>query len=193
MTPSNFDRAFDYVCASEGPHSNDPADRGGDTYWGISYLARHDHKCPEHKSGVPDIAFRTAADGGRELARHIYRLDYWKFDGIRDARLAMKLFDIVVNIGNPIALIQRAVGVEADGIYGRETEAALTRLPTEEAIERLSLAVGDKYADIVRNDAISRMKQWGVPQAEIDKAQLVFLKGWIRRAIRRPPLEVRGV
>lgn len=189
--PSNFDTAFDYVCGNEGERSNDAADKGGLTFWGISTQARRDHICPEHPRGIRDDAFTP--DRSKDLAKHICRLDFWRFDGIRDVRLATKLLDIAFNVGDPIRLIQRAVGVAADGAYGPATEAALTRLPTEVAIETLSLAVGDKYVDIARNDAIGRMRMHGIPQTEIDKMQIVFLKGWVRRAIRRPPVTVKGV
>lgn len=191
--PSTFDVAFGYVCANEGRYSNDAADAGGETFWGISAQARRDHKCPDHPSGVRDEAFRAAPDGGRELAKHICRLDYWKFDGIRDSRLATVLLDIVFNVGDPISLIQRAAGVTVDGAYGAQTEAALQRLPTEQAIEQLKLAVGDKYVDIARNDAYGRMRKYGIPESEIAKMQMTFLKGWVRRAIRRPPIVVKGV
>jgi lysozyme family protein len=189
---SNFDFAFEYVCGSEGAYSNDAADRGGVTYWGISQAARRDHRCPDHPKGVRDDAFTSAADRGKELAKHIYRLDYWRFDGIGDPRLAAKLFDIVVNVGNPIQLIQREFGVKQTGFYGPLTEAALTAGPAEEAIERLSLAVGDKYVDLARNDAVSRMRKHGVPDSEVRLLLLTFLKGWTRRAIRRPSLPAQG-
>jgi lysozyme family protein len=191
MMPSNFDFAFDYIVGNEGAYSNDAADTGGETFWGISVPARRDHRCHDHPQGIRDEAFK--ASGGKELAKHIYRLDYWRFDGIRDPRLAAKLFDIVVNVGDPIRLIQRAFGVAADGKYGEQTEAAIQRVPTEQAIERLCLAVGDKYCSIVQADTYARMRKFGISETEIAKAQITFLKGWTRRAIRRPAIVVKGV
>lgn len=167
---SNFDRAFQYVIENEGAYSNDSGDRGGETFWGISAFAREKHRCPQHMGGVKAGDF--AGPGGRELAQHIYRTDFWKFDGIRDARLAIKLFDITVNVGNAVRVIQRAAMVKMDGKYGPVTEAAILRLPTEEAIERLCQSVADEYVEIVRKDP----------------SQLKFLKGWMRRAVRRPPV-----
>lgn len=192
--PSNFDIAFDYVCGNEGAYSNDAADKGGATFWGISEQARRDHKCKDHPSGVRDEAFTAAPDRGRDLAKHICRVDYWKFDGIRDSRLATKLLDIVFNVGDPIRLIQRAVDVSPqDGVYGPATEAALTKFPSEQAIEALCTAVADKYVDIARNDAYGRMRKAGISDKEIANMQMTFLKGWIRRAVRRPPLVVKGI
>ncbi len=191
---SNFDDAFDYVCGNEGAYSNDAGDSGGVTFWGISEQARRDHRCKDHPNGIGDDAFKNAPDRGKDLAKHICRLDYWKFDNIRDSRLCTKLLDIVFNVGDPIRLIQRAVGVQPqDGIYGPATEAAITKLPSEQAIEALCLAVGDKYVDIARNDTYGRLRKYGVPETEIAQMQMTFLKGWVRRAVRRPPLTVKGV
>jgi lysozyme family protein len=106
----------------------------------------------------------------------VYRLDYWKFDAIHDARLAIKLFDIVVNIGEGIRVIQRAAMVKADGIYGPRTEAALLRLDAETAIERLCEALADHYVAVCLRDP----------------SQLEFLKGWMRRAVRRPHVGTRA-
>jgi lysozyme family protein len=192
---SNFDAAFDYVIGNEGAFSDDAADHGGVTYFGISEPSRRSHKCAEHPNGVRDEAFRAA--GGRDLARHIYRLDYFKpFEGVRDQRLATKLFDIYVNVGDAVRVIQRAAGFtgrDVDGVFGEATQAALERMPTEQAIERLCLAVIDQYVDIARNDAFKRMRKHGIAETEIAQMQITFLKGWCRRAARRPPIVIKGV
>jgi lysozyme family protein len=190
--PSNFDQAFDYVIGNEGAYSDDVADHGGVTYFGLSEKARRNHRCPDHPQGVRDEAFRAAS--GRDLAKHVYRLDYFKlFEGVRDPRLASKLFDIYVNVGDAVRVIQRAAGVKRDGIYGEQTQAALERMPTEAAIEALCLAVVDEYSEIVRGDAIRLMKKYGIGDGEIARLQLTFLKGWMRRAARRPPIVIKGI
>jgi lysozyme family protein len=171
---SIFDDAFEYVCGNEGEYSNDAGDKGGRTWWGVTEGTARDHRCRIHPNGV--LAQEFVAGKAKDLAKHIYRTDFWHFDGIKDSRLALKLFDITVNVGSPVRVIQRAAGVEVDGVYGEKTEAALTRVPTEQAIEALSMAVSDKYVDICLRDT----------------SQLKFLKGWERRAIRRPPLVIKG-
>lgn len=91
-----------------------------------------------------------------------------------DRRIAIKCFDVVVNFGieGGVRTIQRAAGVRSDGIFGPQTEAALNKMNPEEVLERVSMCSSDRYVDICVGN----------------KGQLVFLKGWIRRAIRRPPL-----
>lgn len=163
---STFETAISYVLENEGVDFDHPNDHGGRTRYGITEVVAAKHG--------RDVRTLTLAD-----AKAIYRSDYWQFDGIRDARLAAKLLDIVVNFGvrGGTKIIQRAAGVLEDGVYGPKTEAALVKLPSEDAIERLSKAQADRYVDI----CISDRSQW------------VFLKGWTRRAIRRPPLLIKGV
>jgi lysozyme family protein len=170
-----FEQAFDYVIAQEGLYSNDPHDRGGVTWYGITNAASSSHRCPLHPDGIPITAFSSA--NARDLAKHIYRSDFWRFDGIRDARIAIKAFDICVNVGlrTGIRILQRAIGVKDDGAFGELSAAALARLPSEEVLERLSERLIDHYIDIVTSN----------------RTQMKFLRGWCRRAVRRPRIEVR--
>lgn len=166
-----------YAIENEGAYSNNPKDKGGETFWGISAYARKAHRCPEHPNGLTAADFtRLHPAESRDLAKHVYRLDYWRFDAITDARLAIKLFDVVVNVGDGIRVIQRAAMVTTDGIYGPRTEASLLRLDPETAIERLCESLADHYVGICLSD----------------HSQLTFLKGWMRRAVRRPRLQGRA-
>lgn len=158
-----FDYAVDYVIANEGGYSNHPDDRGGETKWGIT-------RAVAEREDFDWSAF-TLGD-----AKWIYRNRYWCFGGIRDRRLAAKLLDITVNFGKSggIRVIQKACGADVDGIWGPQTEQLITNMSTETALEKLSMAAADRYVDIVRERP----------------TQLAFLKGWMRRAIRRPPLRI---
>lgn len=158
-----FDDAFAYVLQNEGGDSNDAADKGGRTRFGIT----------------AEVAQQNGYDVTKltlDQAKDIYRKRYWLFDGLRERRLAMKLFDVVVNFGivGGVKIIQRAVGVQADGIWGTQTEAAIARMNTEDVIEKVSQSASDHYVDI----------------CIANQTQMVFLKGWERRVIRRPPITV---
>jgi lysozyme family protein len=156
---AEFSLAIGYVLVNEGIDSDHPADTGGRTRYGITEAVAKSH-------GL-DVRTLSLAN-----AKEIYRLDYWRFDGVTDQRVATKCLDIVVNCGitGGVKVIQRAVGANPDGILGPKTLAGLNDNPAEMILERLSMAVADRYVDIVTRDA----------------SQLCFLKGWIRRAIRRP-------
>jgi lysozyme family protein len=162
---ARFEDAIGYVLANEGVDSDHPADTGGRTRYGITEATARAH----------GLDVRTIT---LEQAKTIYRAQYWNFEYVRDQRLATKCFDIVVNMGvaGGVKVIQRALGVVEDGIFGGQTLNALHSLPTDEAMERISCALMDRYIDI----CISNKTQW------------VFLKGWARRAIRRPKVTMRA-
>jgi lysozyme family protein len=113
MSPSS---AIDLVIRLEGGYVNDPRDPGGETKYGISKKAHPNE----------DIANLTV-----ERAREIYRADYWNPTAARvydiSPRLAAVLFDSAVNQGNGAAvqMLQAVLDVEADGIIGQRTVAAL--------------------------------------------------------------------
>lgn len=129
MTP---DKKIDALIGREGGYSNNAADAGGETMWGITVAVAR--------------AFGYAGamrDMPRSTAVQIYRSRYWlqpKFDLV-DAvspALADKLFDIGVNAGQPkgVRFLQRALNVlnrnqrdfadiAVDGGIGAMTIAAL--------------------------------------------------------------------
>ena len=110
---SDFDRAFDLLMESEGGYSDDPADPGRETNFGISKRAY-----PQE-----DIQFITL-----ERAKEIYRRDYW--DAIRADELPypinILIFDAAVNQGKKAAvrMLQEALKIKVDGVIGKQTMKA---------------------------------------------------------------------
>lgn len=110
-----FKRAVTEVLRHEGGYVNDPADRGGETNFGIS------------KRSYPALDIKALT---RDDAVALYHRDYWaplKCDEMPYA-VALALFDCAVNQGAGIApkLLQRAAGVKTDGVIGRETLRAVS-------------------------------------------------------------------
>lgn len=107
---SDFDKAFALVIDHEGGYSNDPRDPGGETKFGIS------------KRSYPnvDIAALTLGE-----AKAIYLKDFWEpLDAFNlPEQVTFVLFDMAVNMGKGAAArcLQRALGVQADGIIGPVT------------------------------------------------------------------------
>ena len=110
---SAFDQAFTIVIGEEGGYTDDAADPGGATKYGISHAAYPDL----------DIANLTLAD-----AQAIYKRDYWdKIAGDRlSAGLALIVFDAAVNngVGRATAWLQEAARVTVDGVIGDITIGA---------------------------------------------------------------------
>ncbi len=119
---TRFEWCVARVVDIEGGLSNDPADPGGLTKFGISQRAYP----------LLDIANLT-----REEAINIYRIDYWERSGAArmPQPLDFYLFDCAVNqgVGKAPRLLQQAIGVDIDGFIGPETMGAIDRLGAAEA------------------------------------------------------------
>lgn len=124
---SLFDDAIEFVLQHEGGYSNDPADPGGETNFGIS------------KAAHPDVDLKALT---RAAAIEIYRTDYWERCNADQlpGRVALVVFDGAVNqgVGWAKRTLQREAGVEADGIIGPETLAAV-RAKRQEILARALL------------------------------------------------------
>jgi len=120
------------VIEREGGYTNNPADSGGETIWGITSAVARAYGYAGPMKNMP-----------RDVAVSIYRNRYWtsprldQVDAI-DPALAEKLFDVGVNMGpaTGIAFLQRALNVlnlrgttfidlVVDGAIGPMTVAAL--------------------------------------------------------------------
>jgi lysozyme family protein len=156
---SNFSAAIQYVLDNEGGFSNDPADAGGATRYGITHA-----EAAAHGFDVDTLTL--------EQAKSIYEVDYWKFDAITDQRVATKLFDMCVNMGEATAIkmAQTAVGVPADGVMGPATAMAINARNPLLMLDALLTASVRHYASIVA----------------AKPSQVVFLMGWINRALSLP-------
>jgi lysozyme family protein len=103
-----FDAAFEWILEAEGVDSDDPADPGGRTRYGISQASH---------PGV-DVEHLT-----REQAREIYLREYWQPIGgdSLSPPVALVLFDTAVNHGLTRALRMRN---QAD-VLGQNTVRAI--------------------------------------------------------------------
>lgn len=125
----NFDQAFEKVIGHEGGFSDDPADPGGRTKYGISQRAYPGE----------DIAGMTL-----ERAKDIYRRDYWGASGCDAVPELVKfeLFDMAVNQGVKTAIkaLQRAAEVADDGILGPKTLQAIQSMRADRLLFRFDAA-----------------------------------------------------
>lgn len=126
----NFDIAFSLLISPtyEGGYSNDPADPGGETKYGIS------------KRSYPHLDIKNLT---REQARPIYRADFWGPAGCDAVPRALKypLFDFAVNSGpkQAVKILQRRLGVVADGSIGPITLQEIALWPEKDLAITLCL------------------------------------------------------
>jgi len=149
---ADFNLAIPIVLKNEGGYANNPADPGGETNFGLS------------KRTYPNLDIKNLTI---EEATAIYHRDFWKFDGINNQPLANKIFDMYVNMGAmAIRVLQRALGLPQDNIYGPHVEAAVN------ASEPVGLLAHYK-------EELAAHYHWVVQQ---NPREIIFLSNWLRRA-----------
>lgn len=90
MNIQDFKRSIEFTLKWEGQYSNDPADPGGETKWGIS------------KKSYPYLDIKNLSE---QEAINIYLKDYWFAAHCETVSYPMNLvvFDSAVNCGVPMA------------------------------------------------------------------------------------------
>jgi len=168
---ADFTKAVERLLRLEGGDVDHPADRGGRTKFGIS------------SRQYPDLDIKSLT---REQAIAIYRQDYWQdtFNKIPNQMIADKLFDGAVNMGpaRAVTLLQRALNdtgsrVTVDGRFGPQTLMAV-RLACQQRTKGM-LDAWKGLLDAWR----ARIARHYVDLVMHDHTQLVFLDGWLRRAV----------
>jgi len=178
-----FDQAYEKLLIVEGGYSNNKADRGGETFCGIS--RRYHPEWPGWATiDTKDLRtdFGYLARGVRLMiqVKTFYRTEYWdalKCDQL-PPRIACELFDSGVNCGIRTAArwLQCSVNLFADqqilvedGLLGEKT-LAKTNVQVENFGEThlLKALNGEQYLHY--KNIITR-----------DQSQRVFLRGWLTR------------
>lgn len=136
-----FDTCLAFTLREEGPPSNDPGDPGGLTVFGCDQAS-----WPDTLARLPRDVRATMPAHVRDLtlplATEVYRWAFWNHArcGEMPAGVDLVLFDGSVNPGpnwSPRAL-QRALGVEADGVLGPVTMAAVQACDPAAVINMIS-------------------------------------------------------
>lgn len=110
----NFDTAFELLLGHEGGYSDHAADPGGKTKWGVT-------EAVAREAGYTGDMLELPV----EVAKAVYLQRYWKPIKADDLPPGVRyaVFDAAVNSGPAQATkwLQRALGVEGDGVIGPKT------------------------------------------------------------------------
>lgn len=146
MAAANYDACLKRLLVHEGGYTNDAADPGGPTNFGITIIdARKYWKSGATKDDVKAMPLTVATA--------IYRSKYWGAMRCDDLPSGLDdcVFDYGVNSGNAraIKVLQRLVGVTAGGQIGDDTLAAVAQREPKTLInaiqdERLKFLMGLK-------------------------------------------------
>lgn len=163
---TRFQYALRVVLGNEGGYVNDKADRGGATNFGVTQKTYDDFCKATGREKKPVAEITT------EEVEMIYG-GYWRdcHASYLPSNLDLLVFDCAINSGpkRAIKLLQRCLGVDEDGICGRQTLDAVHEEVVSGSIEELCdnylLVRENFYHDIVENDPTQKR----------------FIKGWIAR------------
>ena len=117
-----FNDAFTRLLGHEGGYSNNPADPGKATMWGVTEAVARANGYAGDMRDLP-----------QDFAKKVYQKSYWdscRCDSLPDA-VRFDVFDGAVNSGpgQSVKWLQRAVGVADDGVVGPITLKACAALP----------------------------------------------------------------
>lgn len=176
---SYFDDAIEYLLSpnNEGGYSNNSHDHGGETNFGIStpfYNSLPTSELLKHK---------LLKEWTIEDAKFIYKKYIWDnspCEKIKDRKIAIKLFDAIVNMGlrKACLLLQRACNkpidkidhLIEDGVLGKKSLEQINFLPPVFILKNYCDELFYYYENIVKHDP----------------SQKVFLVGWQKRALKIP-------
>lgn len=124
---ANFDKSFDKLILTEGGYVNDPKDKGGETYLGISRVHHPDSLMwplidnVKETYGTKEITkILKENDIITNEARDIYKKDYWDrfdLDNVNNQKIAHEIFDDAVNRGVKAATktLELVLGMDITG------------------------------------------------------------------------------
>jgi lysozyme family protein len=186
---ANFNLAFEKTMGNEGGYTNDPTDKGGETYKGISRKYEPDWEgwtIIEDFKNKPNFPKNLVTSNElQDLVKKVYKEKYWninKLDSFPNQAVAEEMFDTGVNMGTKRAATYLQIGlnclnknqvlygdIDEDGKIGPATLYALTTLLNKESSETLlkimNVLQGNHYIEYMRQDA----------------EQEKFARGWFSR------------
>lgn len=159
---ADFSKFTPILYELEKGYSEHPNDMGGATKDGITLATfRQFYGKDKTKEDLKDMTTHQWM--------HIMKSEFWDkclADDIKDQALADIIVDWKVNSGMvAIRKIQMILSIIADGIFGKQTLAAVNSQNPKELFDRIVAARKQFYTDIVKRNP----------------SQKVFMNGWMNR------------
>ncbi len=163
-----FEKAHEFTARWEGGYVENQNDPGGATKYGISLRFLKQQGIDIDGDGDIDVADIKSLSP--EDAVCIMRREFWDELGLGDLGkplCARVIYDTAVNMGPFYArkLLQKALGVPADGVWGQITRSAIRICNDKHTAVSMCHIRRARYHELVQKNA----------------ALGAFLKGWLRR------------
>ena len=163
-----FNKIFEYILLVEGGYSDDKADKGGKTKYGIIEVEARKYG---YRGDMKDLT--------KDIAEDIYKNKYYlsnNLDKIKDKRVALSIADWTINSGSwGLKKAQQVVNIlkgdvlVVDGKIGVKSIEAINSINPEMFLIEYHKLQRKFYHSIV----------------ESNPSQSVFLKGWLNRVARK--------
>lgn len=168
----NFEKAHEFTSRWEGGRVGHVADFGGSANDGVSPAALREQEDPGDTGEDGDLEGDFDADVSAlmsEGGRRRMRRRFWDALSLDDVKplCAVVMYDTAVNMGTDCAcrLVQKALGLRADGVWGPVTLAALRTCSDRKTAVAVCHLRRARYHELVNgNDSLKP-----------------FLDGWLRR------------
>lgn len=153
------DQLLDEILRREGGgrFTNDPADRGGPTKYGITARTLANYRGMSRSATIAEVRSMT-----EDEARAIYRKYYIApYESIPFEAVRAQVADFAVTSGHADAVkaLQASLGVTADGIIGERTKTAMYAQPQRFTNNALVAFRVRHFAAIAAKDP--SQKKWG--------------------------------
>jgi lysozyme family protein len=180
---ANFETAYAFMAPHEWNQSRNytdiPGDPGGATKYGITLATLRGEGSWADMDRDGDVDADDVRLLTEDHAKTIYHQKYWQFDGLKDSRVAAKIFDACVNVGPRRAIkwaqeccVELGTFCTIDGVFGPQTESAINF--NSIYADRFILLMGKKMA--------AHYNAWCDAKPEREK----FRKGLLNRAMDIP-------
>jgi lysozyme family protein len=132
---TTFEECFSRVINAEGGFQNDRNDRGNWTGGSIGSGELRGTKFGISAMSYPHLDIQNLT---LDQARLVYKKDWWEKLNLHrfSKAVSFQIFDSAVNHGPSAAIrmVQRAVGVLADGIVGEKTISAIRKIDPDDFV-----------------------------------------------------------
>ena len=159
----NFNDALKLVLGAEGKFSDNPADPGGATMYGVTQRVYDNWR---KSRGLTARSVRLIE---QDEVEKIYDHLYWTPAHCADLpnKAAIVMFDAAVNcgVGGATKLLQEALKVSADGAFGPATLAAVKKADEVDLVDEFLDVRVEFYEDLCKKNP----------------SEKVFLQGWKNR------------
>lgn len=173
-TEAAIERIIDGIIERESAnYTNDPADRGGPTKYGVTLGDWAEYT---KRPATPAMIEALTEAEARPYYRHRYIASVG-FDAIDDPWLRVFMIDMGVLEGRETAvkILQKVLGVAADGVFGPITRAALRHYQDLALLKRTLLVTRQHHLIGV---ALADKR---IPRELLATTNLRFLHGWWNR------------